>query len=220
MLKIPILYEDDVLIVVDKPAGLPVHPGNAADTRQTFLDYIADKVHDPGSDRPGIVHRLDKDTSGVLVVAKDAHTKTFLQQQFRQRTVTKQYIGSVRGVPDPEHARIEVPVGRHPKNPLKRAVRPDGRPAATEYRVRETARDASLLDIRPYTGRTHQIRVHMQYRGRPLLGDALYGSPHPGLERHFLHAASLTFLHPEGNAPLTYTSELPGELRRVWYNGG
>ncbi len=208
-----IIHEDEYLLVVDKPAGITVHAGGVRDDEQTVLDGIRDKIYDPESDRPGVVHRLDKNTSGVLVVAKDPGTKSFLQQQFQQRKVKKHYIAAVQGVPDPKHARIDVPVGRHPKNPLKRAVRPNGRPAITEYRARKIANDMSLLDVYPGTGRTHQIRVHLDYIGHPVLGDVLYDASHPKLNRHFLHAAELTFIHPDTHRHTTYAADTPTELR-------
>lgn len=211
--QLPILYEDEYILVINKPAGIAVHPGNMKGGEVTVTDHIQDKVHDPGSDRPGIVHRLDKDTSGVLVIAKNLGTKEFLQQQFKNRTVKKHYIAAVKGVPEPAHARIDVPIGRHPKNPLKRAVRANGKPAVTEYEVRKTTDNMSLIDIYPQTGRMHQIRVHLSYIGRPVLGDTLYGVSHPGLNRHFLHAAELTLTHPSTRIAATYTAGLPEELR-------
>lgn len=209
----PIIHEDEHLLVVDKPAGMTVHPGSMKDGEKTVLGHIREKIDDPESDRPGIVHRLDKDTSGVLVVAKDSETKSFLQQQFRQRNVGKHYIAGVKGVPDPKHARIDVPLGRHPKNPLKRAVRPNGRPAITEYQVKGVSDGISLLDVYPNTGRTHQIRVHLGYIGHPVLGDILYGATYPKLNRHFLHAAGLTITHPYTHRYTTYSADTPTELQ-------
>lgn len=214
-----ILHEDDYLLVLDKPAGVAVHPGHTDDGGDTIADWFQGKITDPGSRRPGIIHRLDKDTSGVLVIAKDPQTKAFLQQQFKSRSVTKHYIAAVQGVPEPRRARLDLPIGRHPKNPLKRTVRPNGKPAVTEYQVTETKADKSLVDIHPLTGRTHQIRVHMQYIGHPVLGDKVYGTRYPGLNRHFLHASGITLTHPEDGNERTFESELPGDLYRVWYNG-
>ncbi|PSO44250.1 RluA family pseudouridine synthase, partial [Candidatus Saccharibacteria bacterium SW_7_54_9] len=122
------------------------------------------------------------------------------------------YIAGVAGVPDRARARIEVPIGTRPKNPLKRAVRPHGKPAVTQYHIAHQAEDWSLLDVYPFTGRTHQIRVHLSYIGHPVLGDSVYGVSSPWLTQHFLHAKELTILHPATNQPVTYTAPLPAEL--------
>ncbi len=214
-----ILHEDRYLLVIDKPAGVAVHPGNMNNEEDTILDQFRGRIHDPGSGRPGIVHRLDKNTSGVLILAKDTRTKTFLQQQFKSRSVEKYYTAAVKGVPEPRRARLDLPIGRHPKNPLKRTVRSNGKPAVTEYTVTESRANTSLLNLHPLTGRTHQIRVHMQYIGHHILGDRVYGSPYPGLNRHFLHASCLTIMHPGDKTSRTFTSELPEDLYRIWYNG-
>lgn len=213
-----IIHEDNDIIVLDKPAGIAVHSGNMKGTETTMVDYIRDKVEDSDTIRPGIVHRIDKDTSGVLVIAKNTEVKEYLQKQFKQRQVEKEYIAAVQGTPEPLRARIDIPLSRHPKNPMKRTVRKNGKDAITEYEVIQQKKNASLVKIYPLTGRTHQIRVHMQYIGHPILGDSMYAHKHPGLNRHFLHAHRLTFLHPSDHTKQTFTSELPEDLIKVWDN--
>ncbi len=216
MLKIPILHEDDNIIVVDKPTGVLVHSGNGNDM-ETLVDVFRDKLSSDDELRPGIVHRLDMDTSGLLVLAKDDKTKDFLQKQFQNRTVDKSYLAAVRGLPKPREARLELPIGRSPKNPMKRTVRPNGRMAITEYKVVDEAPGCSMLELKILTGRTHQIRVHMQYIGHPILGDELYGKKTKGLSRQFLHASKLSFDHP-AQGRVSFSSKLPEDLLGFWYN--
>jgi 23S rRNA pseudouridine1911/1915/1917 synthase len=219
---VTILSQDAYLLVIDKPAGTPMHPGNGSGDGETVVDRFGSEVSDRDSQRPGIVHRLDKHTSGVVVVAKDSQTKAWLQGQFKSRQVKKRYIAGVEGVPDRERARIEVPIGRHPKNPLKRAPGPRGKPAVTQYHITYQAENWSLLDVYPFTGRTHQIRVHLSYIGHPVLGDSVYGVSSPELSQHFLHAKELTVLHPATHQPVTYTAPLPEELGKevALFSGG
>ena len=212
-MNLTLLHEDEQLIILDKPAGVSVHPGQGRVGVQTIVDLIRDKVNDPDSERPGIVHRLDRDTSGVLVIAKDAKTKAFLQQQFQQRTVKKVYLALVNGVPKLEHAILDWPIGRHRQNPLKRAVIGRGKPAQTEYKIKKTYLGPyALLEVSPKTGRTHQIRVHLAHLGHPVVGDRLYGRRPNGLKRHWLHAHKLTLKLPSGSRK-TFTSPLPKDLK-------
>lgn len=213
-----IVYEDSYIIVIDKPAGIAVHPGYALGKERTVVDDFRDRVDDPDTVRPGVVHRLDKPTSGVLVLAKDPETKHRLQDQFRRHEVHKTYTAAVSGVPHPRRARIDVPLGRHPKNPTRRSVRPDGRRAVTLYRVTDTQSDSSLLEVRPVSGRTHQIRVHLHYIGHPIWGDQTYGGAVPGLPRQFLHAGRITFTHPAQMERCEFEAPLPPDLLHVWYN--
>lgn len=216
--RLPVLFEDTDLLIVDKPAHLAVHPGAGNGSEQTVVDDIRARVDDTDSERPGIVHRLDKDTSGVLVIAKHASAKQQLQQQFRQRRVQKTYLAAVTGWPQPTQARIDVPIARHPKSPMKRGVRADGKPAVTEYKTIYTKPDSTLLELAPRTGRTHQIRVHMHYIGHPIIGDRLYGGSEPRLGRQFLHALRLGFYHPSDGEYRTFEAPLPPELADFWYN--
>lgn len=212
MFKLTRLHEDDDVLVIDKPAGINVHAGAGHADEDTVVDFIQDKVEDDGSGRPGIVHRLDRDTSGVLVTAKHAEAKKLLQEQFKSRQVQKQYVALVVGRPRHSRAVLNWPIGRHPKNPLKRAVRGNGREAITGYTTLEEFDGYTLLELKPKTGRMHQIRVHLAHLGHPVVGDALYGKHVPGLDRHFLHAQSLTVRLPSG-ASRQFTAELPRELK-------
>lgn len=205
-----ILFEDQDVLVVDKPAGISVHagPGNL---EQTVADIVKGKVEDDGTGRCGIVHRLDKDTSGVLIIAKTTKAREFLQQQFKDRKVNKTYLALVAGAPSDAEATIELPLGRNPKNPLKRAVRGSGKAATSSYIVSKRYSGRTLLEVHPTTGRTHQIRVHLAYIGCPVVGDRLYGKADPVLNRHFLHAHKLKLKLPNGKTK-EFTSQLPTEL--------
>lgn len=216
--RLPVLFEDTDLLIVDKPAHLAVHSGAGDGSEQTIVDDIRACVDDTDLERPGIVHRLDKDTSGVLIIAKHVSAKRQLQQQFRQRRVQKTYLAAVTGRPQPAQARIDVPIARHPKNPMKRGVRADGKPALTEYKTIGTKSNSSLLELAPRTGRTHQIRVHMHYIGHPIIGDRLYGGHELRLGRQFLHALRLGFYHPSSGEYRTFEAPLPTELAEFWYN--
>lgn len=224
-IPLSILYEDADIIVVDKPAGLVVHPG-AGNSTGTLVNAIL--AHCPdlqgigGEIRPGIVHRLDKDTSGVLVIAKHDHAIRALQAQFKQRSVRKRYLALAIGDLTPDSGIIEAPIGRHPAHRQKMAVTPHGRAARTRWRVLMRYRDGrgrsyTLVEVGLHTGRTHQIRVHMAWLGYPLVGDAVYGPAHPPLEapRQFLHARDLSFVHPTSGQDLMFRAPLPQDLRDV-----
>ena len=165
-------------------------------------------------DRPGIVHRLDRDTSGVLIIAKHPEARRFLQRQFHKRTTEKTYLALVRGTPPTPRGSVEGPIGRHPTHRQKRAVIPDGRPALTHYETVENFEGYTLVRVKPVTGRTHQIRVHLEAIGVPVVGDELYGPRRrrlPGMKRHFLHAEELTIPLPNGETQ-TFVAPLPEEL--------
>jgi 23S rRNA pseudouridine1911/1915/1917 synthase len=170
-------------------------------------------VVDADSERPGIVHRLDKDTSGLLVLAKNPTAKAFLQDQFKQRTIAKTYLALVRGRLSEPEAVIRLPIGRNRNQPVKRAVVPGARPAETAYRVIREYPGATLVEVTLHTGRTHQIRVHFSHLGHPVLGDTMYGERQRsvGLGRQFLHAARLGFTAPSGRA-VEVESPLPADL--------
>jgi len=211
-----VVYEDRDLLVVDKPAGLVTHPapGHPDHTlANAVLAHCPDLEGVGGEVRPGLVHRLDKDTSGLIVVAKNDAAQASLSSQFKDRTVSKAYLAAVTGYPDPERATIDAPIGRHPGSRTRMAVVSTGREAATEYDVLRRLRGYSLLKARPRTGRTHQIRVHLASIGHPVAGDATYGKPAPGLDRHFLHAHRLAFDHPRTAKRLELQSPLPGDLQ-------
>jgi 23S rRNA pseudouridine1911/1915/1917 synthase len=217
--QLPIIYEDDDLLVINKPAGLTVHAGNTSDpgrAQPTVTTFMHGRTTDPDPDRPGIVHRLDRDTSGLLVLAKTPDAKAALQKQFRQRSVHKTYLLLTIGHPDPPAAEIQLPTGRHPSQPLKRAVVTSGRPSITRYRTLETFSGFSLIQAKPETGRTHQLRVHFAAIGHPVAGDTTYGPPKRPLhlKRQFLHAAEIEFITPSGRS-LHLFAELPPDLQAV-----
>lgn len=221
-IPLDIIFENADLIVVNKPAGMVVHPG-AGHPRGTLVH--AALAHAPeiegigGEKRPGVVHRLDRDTSGLILLAKNDRAHRYLQDQFRLRMTTKTYIALVDGRPPTPSGRIEAPVGRDLANRKLMAVTSVkvGRDAVSEYRTLETFRRHTLLEIHPLTGRTHQIRVHLQFIGCPVAGDTVYGHQHPTVElnRQFLHAARLTILLPGEKQPRTFEAPLPQELEKV-----
>jgi 23S rRNA pseudouridine1911/1915/1917 synthase len=210
-IPLKIVYEDADLLVVDKPAGLPVHPapGHPSHTLvNAVLNYLPVLVEEDYV-RPGIVHRLDKDTSGLIIVAKNRLAHEKLSDQFKARSVSKSYIVLVKGKLTPESGVIEAAIGRDPHNRQRMAVVARGRQARTEYRVLKYIGRYSLLEIRPQTGRTHQIRVHLAAIGFPVVGDATYGVRSPYLSRQFLHASRLGFSLPSTGQHVEFTSPLP-----------
>lgn len=219
-IPLDIVYEDDALLVVNKPAGMVVHPaaGHASGTLVNALLAHCPQVADVGGlERAGIVHRLDKETSGLLVVAKSPDVHAALQRQFKHRQVHKTYLALVEERVQPREGVIEAPVGRDHQDRKRMAVVRSGRPAATHYRVVETLRGFTLLEVHPQTGRTHQIRVHLAWMGYPLVGDRVYGRRKQTLlpDRHFLHARELRFTHPVTGQEMTFIAPLPPELVEV-----
>ena len=214
-IPLDVLYEDDALLVVNKPAGMPVHPG-AGHPDSTLVNAALGLsaeiggVGDPA--RAGLVHRLDMDTSGVIVIAKTERARARLSAQFEARTVSKRYIALVRGFPEPPDAIIEAPIGRDPDNRKRMAIVEGGRESTTIYRTLRRYANATLLEALPKTGRTHQIRVHLASVGHPVVGDATYGRAADGLDRHFLHAASLEFKHPTTGERVRFEAPLAGDL--------
>lgn len=207
----PVRYEDDTVLVVAKPAGVTVHPG-AGTTGDTLVERLA--ANRPGLaqvDRMGLVNRLDKDTSGLVVIAKTEEAKRKLSEQFADRQVKKRYVAVVVGIPAQPRGVISAPITRHHADRTKMAVRPDGRAAVTEYELRERLDGYAVLDVRPSTGRTHQIRVHLAALGHPLVGDRTYGS-NADAKRHLLHAAELSFAHPVTGRPVRVKDPVPNDL--------
>jgi len=216
-IPLDIVYEDNVLLAVNKPAGMVVHPalGHTSGTLVNAVLSHCPHVADVGGlERAGIVHRLDKDTSGLILVAKDEASHAALQRQFKRRQVAKTYLALVEGHVQPREGVIEAPVGRDKQQRKRMAVVRHGREARTVYRAIEYFADHTLLEVRPYTGRTHQVRVHLAWLGYPVVGDAVYGRRHQRLlkGRHFLHAARLRFTHPTTSEELECTAPLPPEL--------
>ena len=224
-IEVRVVYEDDDLLIVDKPAGLVVHPapGHASGTLvNALLGRGGPEAYGgiAGVRRPGIVHRLDRDTSGLLMVAKDDAGQASLMAQLKARRVRKTYLALVQGSVAAAVGRIEAPIGRDPKRRTRMAVVPDGRPATTGYRVRERFREWTLLELDLVTGRTHQIRVHLDAIGHPVAGDPLYGTGTSrrgpdGLGRLFLHAWRLELTSPSTGALIRATAPVPPELEAV-----
>lgn len=221
-IALEILYEDDQLIAVNKPAGMVVHP-SAGHSSGTLVHAVL--AHDPdikgvgGERRPGVVHRLDKGTSGVIVLAKDDETHQWLQDQFKRRAVAKDYLALVDGRPPSAEGVINAPINRHKTQRKRMAVVPEGqgRDAVTVFRTLEVLERHTLLLVEPRTGRTHQIRVHLEYIGAPVTGDRVYGRSKPSirLERPFLHALKLTIPRPDRIEPWSFRAPLPEDLGRV-----
>jgi 23S rRNA pseudouridine1911/1915/1917 synthase len=214
-LPLDVLHEDDDVIVIDKPSGMVVHPGSG-NRSGTLVNALLYRYRDfgarfPESPRPGIVHRLDKDTSGVIVVAKHAAAHAELARQFSERTVGKLYTAWVAGRPVPAVGRIVTRLRRDPRNPLRIQVSAEtGKRAVTRYRVRKTVDTASLLALRPVTGRTHQLRVHMRSLGHPILGDPLYAGRAKGsAPRLLLHAHRLAIVLPGSGQRMVFEAPLP-----------
>jgi 23S rRNA pseudouridine1911/1915/1917 synthase len=216
-IPLKILYEDDDLMVVDKPAGLTVHPapGHFDGTLANAVLAHVPSLAGGESMRPGIVHRLDKDTSGLIIVAKNDAAHMKLADQFKNRSVTKIYLALVQGRISPRQGVIEGSIGRDPRDRKRMAVVTQGREARTEYKVIEYLGNTTLLEIKPRTGRTHQIRVHLAAIGFPIVGDTTYGAKSKFLGRQFLHASQLTFKLPSSGELRQFRSELPEDLTRA-----
>lgn len=229
-IPLKVVYEDDELVVIDKPAGMVVHPaagvkgGTLANALAHHFRQLAERG---GAARPGIVHRLDRDTSGLILVAKTESAHENLSDQFRAREVFKSYLALVHGRVAEDSGRIEQPMGRDARNRTRMKVVRGGRPALSLYRVRRRYERFSLLDVEIKTGRTHQIRVHMQWLKHPVVGDKTYGEGRDGnvpdprlragiaaMNRQFLHAAVLAFRHPRTLERMRFDSALPAELER------
>lgn len=221
-IPLDIIFENDDVMVVNKPAGMVVHPSAGHDSGTLVHAALA---HAPemegigGELRPGIVHRLDKDTSGIILLAKNDRSLHWLQDKFKERDVQKTYLALVDGAPPTPKGRVEAPVGRDPSHRKKMAiVSPEkGRDAISEYRTVESFEKHTLLEVDIYTGRTHQIRLHCAFIGAPIAGDRLYGSRKQRVvvERQFLHAARLTVTLPDEKEPRTFEASLPEELESV-----
>lgn len=219
-IPLDILYEDSDLIVVNKPQGMVVHPapGHFSGTLvNALLHRCRDLSGINGVLRPGIVHRLDKDTSGALVVAKNDYAHVSLAAQIKQHTVLRKYIALVHGDPQKDAGTIDAPIGRHPVYRKKMAVVANGRRAVTHYRVLERLGNYSLVEARLETGRTHQVRVHMAYLGHPIVGDKVYGprKAHFDLPGQALHARLLGFVHPRSGEYMEFIAEPPAILERL-----
>lgn len=218
-IPLDIVYEDEHLLVVNKPAGMASHPapGMKSGTLVNALLYHCNKLSGVGpQERPGIVHRLDKDTSGLMVVAKDDRTHKELAAQFKDRHISKKYIAAVKGLMELNEGVIELPIGRHPSNRQKLAVRfSESRDAVTAYKVIKRFANATYLELTPKTGRMHQLRVHLSYMGHPIIGDAVYGARSQLIGRQALHAIKLGFTHPIKKKYLEFETEIPDDIKRL-----
>jgi len=221
-IPLDVIFEDENLLVVNKPAGMVVHPAAGHD-RGTLVNaalaHAPDMAGIGGELRPGIVHRLDKNTSGLILIAKNDAAHHWLQEQFRLRQVEKIYLALVDGKPPTPCGRIEAAIGRDASQRKQMAVVPPGkgREASSEYRTVESYRQHTLLEVHPITGRTHQIRLHLAFIGCPVVGDTIYGHKRPSLpiKRHFLHAARLSIRLPGESCPVTFAAPLPAELENL-----
>ncbi|MBI9051031.1 MAG: RluA family pseudouridine synthase [Anaerolineaceae bacterium] len=221
-IPLDILYEDEQCLVINKSAGMVVHPsaGHQQGTLvHAVLAHVPETMQVGGVERPGVVHRLDKDTSGILVMAKTDQAHQWLQKQFKERLVVKKYLALVEGHPPTPVGRIEAPLARDPKDRLRMAILNDarGKPATTIYKTLHRYRDYSYLQVDILTGRTHQIRVHMKFLGCPVVGDTLYGRKRTKLTlaRQFLHAVSIDICLPGNDTPTHFDTALPSDLQSV-----
>jgi 23S rRNA pseudouridine1911/1915/1917 synthase len=210
-IELPILYEDEDCLVIDKPVGVLTHSKGVFNPEPTVATFIAPKLKSLEGERAGIVHRLDRATSGVIICAKHEAALKWLQKQFAQRRTKKHYIAVVEGHLDPSEAMIDIPIERNPIKPKAFRAGAAGKPAITEYKVVSTNRHYSLIDLFPKTGRTHQLRVHLQHLGYPIVGDTLYGGK--DADRLYLHAKSLEITLPnkerkifEASVPAAFTA--------------
>jgi 23S rRNA pseudouridine1911/1915/1917 synthase len=212
---VKIAYEDEHLVVVDKPAGITVHPGAGASVGTLAGQLLTlGAVGGDDAERPGIVHRLDRDTSGLLVVARTEAAYEALQTAIRRREIERRYLALVKGQPQSRTGRVDAPIGRDRRDPTRRSLNTDEpRDSVTWFEVVETMREHALLDVRLETGRTHQIRVHLTAIDLPVSGDPVYGVKGDlGLQRQFLHAHRLRFAHPATGTDIDVESSLPEEL--------
>jgi 23S rRNA pseudouridine1911/1915/1917 synthase len=229
--ELRVLYEDGDLAVLDKPADLSVHPGAGRSTgtlAHRILARYPETAAVGGPGRPGIVHRLDKDTTGALLVARSPAAYRALSEAFARRQIAKTYLAIVHGEPKAARGTIAAAIGRHPQRRREMAVRPSGRPAVTHYRVVDSASGAAALELDLETGRTHQIRVHLKHLGHPLVGDPVYGearwralprarqAPLRDFPRPALHAWRLALEHPTRGERMAFEAPIPADLRELW----
>jgi len=208
-IELPILYEDDDVLVINKPVGVISHARGKYYNEASVASFIRSRYRDAEGDRAGIVHRLDRATSGVMICAKHATAMAWLQKQFADRVVEKTYVALVSGHLEPKHAAIDMPIERNPKAPATFRVGSNGKPARTVYTVTKQFEDHDLVELMPKTGRTHQLRVHMKQLGHPIVGDVLYGGE--TAERLYLHAHKLSLTLPSGEAK-QFIAPLPKEF--------
>ena len=217
-IPLTIIYEDKDILVIDKPAGLTVHPapGHSSHTLvNAILAHYPSLAMSNELVRPGIVHRLDKDTSGLIVIAKNDPAREYIATQFKSRAVTKVYLVLVKGILSPEQGIIEAPIGRDPHSRQRMAIIEAGKEASTRYQVRKYLDDYTLVEVTPLTGRTHQIRIHLSAIGYPVVGDPIYGVKSAHLDRQFIHAYRLGFRLPSTEQYQEFSSPLPVDLKQA-----
>lgn len=211
---LPIIYEDDNVIVMNKPVGVLTHAKGVTNDEFSVAEFVRPRTSDGiDGNRPGIVHRLDRDTSGVIIAAKNTEAKVFLQKQFQDRKAKKTYVAIVRGIPKHAEARIDLPIERNPKNPATFRVGASGKSAETFYEVLGLKAPYSVLRLKPTTGRTHQLRVHLAYIGTPIAGDVWYSGGKSPIDRLCLHAESLEITIP-GGIRKTFYAEPPADFKK------
>ena len=211
-IELPILYEDDDCVVINKPVGILTHSKGAFNPEATVATFLRSRINGMNGERAGIVHRLDRATSGVIICAKHPTALAWLQKQFSQRRTKKTYMAIVQGQMTTEHAAIDMPIERNPKRPQTFRVGANGKSAYTEYKVLVQNDTLSLIELRPQTGRTHQLRVHMSHLGHPILGDSLYGGE--PADRLYLHALSLELTLPNKERKV-FVAPLPTEFKEM-----
>lgn len=210
-IDLPVIYEDDNVVVINKPVGILSHAKGGIIEEATVADFFKDKTsYGSDTNRPGIIHRLDRATSGVMLGAKNLETASQLQKQFSKRKVKKTYIAIVKGTPKDVEAHIELPIERNPSHPSQFRVGANGKYAATTYEVLESKNGKSMVKLKPETGRTHQLRVHMAHIGNPIIGDIVYGK---SADRMYLHALSLEITLPGGERKV-FEAPLPDEFEK------
>jgi 23S rRNA pseudouridine1911/1915/1917 synthase len=217
-IPLTIIYEDKDILVIDKPAGLTVHPapGHSSHTLvNAILAHYPSLAMSNELVRPGIVHRLDKDTSGLIVIAKNDPAREYIAAQFKSRAVTKVYLVLVKGILSPEQGIIEAPIGRDPHSRQRMAIIEAGKEASTRYQVQKYLDDYTLVEVTPLTGRTHQIRIHLSAIGYPVVGDLIYGVKSAYLDRQFIHAYRLGFRLPSTKQYQEFSSPLPIDLKQA-----
>lgn len=212
-ITLPVVYEDEHVVVINKPSGVLTHAKGGLVTEQTVADFVKPRMNElDDTNRPGIVHRLDRDTSGIIIAAKDLATKRLLQKQFQDRKVKKTYIAILRGTPSQPEANIDLPLARNPKKPSSFRVDPKGKSAQTHYVVLGSNNTYSVVRLSPKTGRTHQLRVHMAHLGTPIAGDDLYGGGKSPIDRLCLHAEQLEITIPTSRRE-TFVAPLPDSFQ-------
>ncbi len=210
---LPVVYEDDHVVVVNKPSGVLTHAKGALTEEFSVAEFVRPRMSEPDdTNRPGIVHRLDRATSGIIICAKDPGTKRLLQKQFQDRKAHKTYLAVVVGTPKRPDATIDLPIERNPKKPSSFRVGAKGKPAVTAYHTVASNGTYSVVELKPVTGRTHQLRVHMAYIGCPIVGDDVYGNKKSPIGRLCLHAASLEITIPPSKRQ-TFTADVPADFQ-------